>query len=144
MKSSNWAIAELDPDGGVLVSTTCWRPRPGDPNPELPGEKIIIMSYRPTGPEDPCPCGSSKPFRACCQPLPYWRTVCLNPGMQGYSLMRRQTALFTSIPADTVYEFLQDDARLYCTEDTEHRSFWIYWGDPAFELPARLTIGSPG
>jgi len=128
-------IRQLDPNGGVLVSTTCWRPRPGDPNPELPGEKISILSYRPTDPEAPCPCGSSKPYSACCQALPYWRPVCLNPGMQGYSLMHRQTALFTNIPVDTVYEFLQDDERLYCTEDTPHRTFWIYWGDPAFDVP---------
>jgi hypothetical protein len=34
-----------------------------------------------------------------------------------------------------VYEFLQEDERLYCVEDTPQRAFWIYWGDPAFDLP---------
>ena len=33
-------ISRLDPDGGVLVHTTCWRPRLGDPNPEQPGESV--------------------------------------------------------------------------------------------------------
>ena len=34
-------IRRLDPYGGVLVHTTCWRPRLGDPNPGLPGEKLV-------------------------------------------------------------------------------------------------------
>jgi SEC-C motif len=128
-------IVYLDPNSGVLVHTTCWRPRPGDPNPEQPGEKVSIMSYHPTDAEDFCPCGSGKHFGACCQPLPYWRPVCPNPGKQGYSLVHPQTARFTNIPADALYVFLQDDERLYCVEDSPHRAFWTYWGDPAFDIP---------
>lgn len=30
---------------------------------------------------------------------------------------------------------LQDDKRLYCVEDSPHRAFWTYWGDPAFDIP---------
>ena len=41
-------ISRLDPNGGVLVSATYWRPREGDPDPEHPGEKIAIVSYLPT------------------------------------------------------------------------------------------------
>lgn len=128
-------IGRLDPNGGVLTHLTCWRPRPGDPNPEQPGEKLFIMSYLPTDAEALCPCGSGKKFGACCQPLPYWRPVCPNPGMQGYSLMRSQSAHFTNIPADAVYAFLQNDERLYCVEDTPVRAFWVYWGDPALDVP---------
>ncbi len=128
-------IVHLDPNGGVLVHTTCWRPQPGDPNPEQPGERVSIMSYHPTGTEDPCPCSSGKPFGACCRLLPYWRPVCPNPGMKGYSLVRPQSARFTNIPADVVYASLQDDKRLYCVEDSPHRAFWTYWGDPAFDIP---------
>src|SRR5947209_19951526 len=54
--------------------------------------------------------------------------------MQGYSLMHSQSARFTDIPADAVYDFLQDDVRLYCVEDTPHRVFWIFWGDPALDV----------
>ncbi|SRR6266702_1643533 len=126
-------MGNLDPNGGVLVRTTYWRPRPRDPNPEQPGEKLSILSYLPTDAEDLCPCGSGKPFGACCQPLPYWRPLCPNPDIQGFSLMHRQVARFTNIPKDIVHAFLQDDERLYCVEDTPHRSFWIYWGDPALD-----------
>jgi hypothetical protein len=57
-------IVHLDPNGGVLVHTTCWRPRPGDPNPEQPGERVSIMSYHPTG-ADYCRIGDqSAPIRA--------------------------------------------------------------------------------
>lgn len=38
-------IGRLDPNGGVLAHLTCWRPRPGDPNPEQPGEKLFMKSY---------------------------------------------------------------------------------------------------
>ena len=126
-------IGSLDPNGGVLVRTTYWRPRSGDPNPEHPGEKLYILSYLPTDADDLCPCGSGKPFGACCQPLPYWRIVCPNPGMQGFSLMHRQVAHFKNISTDFVHDFLQDDERLYCVEDTPRRSFWIFWGDPALD-----------
>jgi SEC-C motif len=124
----------LDPDGGVLVHTTCWRPQSGAPNPLKPGEKVVIMSYHPTATEDLCPCGSGKRFGSCCRPLPYWRPVCLNPGMQGYHLVCPQTAHFTNIAADTVHTFLQNDERLYCTEDTPRRTFWTYWGSPALHI----------
>ena len=127
-------INNLDPNGGVLSHMTCWRPRPGDPDPEYPGEKVFLTSYLPTGAEDLCPCGSGKQFGSCCQPLPYWRPVCPNPGMQGYSLMHSQSARFTNIPGDEVYAFLQDDERLYCVEDTPHRVFWVYWGEPALDV----------
>jgi len=55
--------------------------------------------------------------------------------MQGYSLMRSQSARFTNISADAVYAFLQDDERLYCVEDSPDRAFWVYWGDPALDVP---------
>ena len=128
-------LRHLDPSGGVVVYTTYWRPRPRDPNPEQPGEKLSMLSYLPTDAEEICPCGSGKSFGDCCQPLPYWQPVCPNPGMQGYSLVRLQAARFTPISAVAVYAFLQDDERLYCVEDTPHRAFWVYWGDPAFDAP---------
>ena len=133
-------LRSLDPSGGVLVITTYWRPRAGDPNPEQPGEKLSILSYLPTDADELCPCGSGNSFGACCQLLPYWRPVCPNPGMQGYSLVHPQSAHFTTIPADAVYAFLQDDERLYCIEDTPRRAFWTYWGDPAFDTPPLGTL----
>ena len=128
-------INNLDPNGGVLSRMTCWRPRSGDPDPEYPGEKVFLTSYLPTDAENLCPCGSGKTFGACCRRLSYWRPVCPNPGMQGYSLVRPQSARFTNVPADAVYELLQDDERLYCVEDSPHRAFWTYWGDPALDIP---------
>ena len=123
----------LDPRGGVLVRATYWRPQLGAPRPEQPGEKVSIFSYLPTDAKERCPCGSGKRFGACCQPLPYWRPVCPNPGMQGCSLLAPQSATFTAVPRDEVYTFLQEDVRLYCVEDTPHRAFWLYWGDPALD-----------
>lgn len=131
----------VDPYGGVLVTTTCWRPRPADPNPDEPGERVSLMIYHPTNAEDSCPCGSGKRFSACCQWLPYWRPVCPNPG-QGCSLMHPQSARFSNIPYNAVHAFLQDDDRLHCIEDTPQRAFWIYWGNPAFAIPqGRLCFG---
>ena len=49
--------------------------------------------------------------------------------------MHSQSARFTNIPADAVYTSLQDDERLYCVEDTPHRVFWVYWGEPALDVP---------
>jgi len=133
-------LHSLDPSGGVVVVTTYWRPRSGDPNPERPGEKLSILSYLPTDADELCPCGSGNSFGACCQLLPYWRPVCPNPGMQGYSLLHPQSARFTTIPADAVYAFLHDDERLYCVEDTPQRAFWTYWGNPAFDTPPFGTL----
>jgi SEC-C motif len=133
-------LRSLDPSGGVLFITTYWRPRSGDPNPEKPGEKLSILSYLPTDTDELCPCGSGNSFGACCQLLPYWRPVCPNAGMQGYSLVHPQSARFTTIPANAVYAFLQDDERLYCIEDTPQRAFWTYWGDPAFDTPPFGTL----
>lgn len=126
----------LDPNGGVLVFTGYWRPQSSAPNPDWPGEKVIISSYLPTDAKDLCRCGSGKTFGACCQPLPYWQLVCPNPGMhQGHSLFTPQSATFTNISSDGVRNFLQDDVRVFCTVDTKQCTFWIYWGTPALETP---------
>jgi len=49
--------------------------------------------------------------------------------------MRSQSARFTNILADAVYTFLQNDERLYCVEDTPDHAFWVYWGEPALDVP---------
>src|SRR5271165_5806689 len=77
-------LRHLDPDAGVLVSTTYWRPQFQAADPEHPGEKALVLSFLPTAAEDQCPCGSGKRFRSCCQPLPYWRILCPNPDLHGY------------------------------------------------------------
>jgi SEC-C motif len=128
-------LSLLDPNGGVLVYTTYWRPEQGAPDPEHPGEKVNVVSYLPVAPKDPCPCGSGNLFQACCQPLSYWQPVCLNPGMQGYQPMEPQVAHLSNIPPDAVYGFLQKDEQLYCVQDNKLHTFWILWGDPALETP---------
>ena len=49
--------------------------------------------------------------------------------------MHSQSARFTNILADAVYAFLQNDERLYCVEDTPDHAFWVYWGEPALDVP---------
>src|SRR2546421_9576256 len=115
-------ISRLDPNGGVLVSATYWRPREGDPDPEHPGEKISMVSYLPKDAKDLCPCGSGKSFGACCRPLPYWRVVCPNPGMEGFCLMRPQTTLFTGIPPEAGSPFFYDYEPAYSVEGTPPRA----------------------
>lgn len=128
-------LRALDPKGGVLVVATYWRPQAGDPNPEQPGEKLSALSYLPIDAQDQCPCGSGNCFGNCCRLLPYWRPVSPNPGMQGYSLLRPQSALFPSLPdSEEVATFLNNDERLYCVEEKPHRMHWLYWGDPALDV----------
>jgi len=133
-------LRRLDPGGGVLVCTTYWRPQPGAPDPEQPGEKASVLSYLPTKAKELCPCGSGTVFEACCQPLPYWCPLCPNPGMQGHSVLAPQSATFPKISRDWVYSFLQEDIRLYCVQDTPQRAFWVYWGDPALDAPPFGTL----
>ena len=120
--------------------TTYWRPRAKGPHLDQPGEKVFALSYLPIEAEEDCPCGSGRTFADCCQSLPYWRPVCLNPGMQGYSLLRPQSARFTSVAVKKVHAFLLDDERLYCVDKAFPRAFWIYWGDPAYDAPSHGTI----
>ncbi|EFH85818.1 hypothetical protein [Ktedonobacter racemifer] len=60
--------------------------------------------------------------------------------MQGYSLLHPQSARFTPVDTQTVHAFLQADERLYCIEKTPQRTFWVYWGDPAYDAPPLGTI----
>ncbi len=129
-------LSQLDPDGGVLVVTTYWRPRPQDPDPERPGEKLTMLSYVPTAAEESCPCGSGQRFGRCCQALSYWHPLCPNPAMAGYSRVAPQTATFAALSAQTRRELrahLQADERLYCVADAPRNAFWVHWGDPAVE-----------
>lgn len=131
-------LSQVDPDSGVLVVTTYWRPRPQDPDPERPGEKLTMLSYLPTTAEQDCPCGSGQRFAQCCQALSYWHPLCPNPAMEGYSCVAPQTATFALLSAQARRElraYLNADERLYCVEDAPNRAFWIHWGDPTVEAP---------
>ena len=128
-------LGSLDPNGGALAYTIYWRPRAEDADPEMPGEKLAMVSYLPTKAGDLCPCGSGRRFGVCCQLQPYWELVCRDPDVQGYSLMLPQEVTFANVPTDAVYTFLQNDERLSCVEDAFPQAFWNYWGDPAFETP---------
>jgi hypothetical protein len=35
----------IDPDGGFLCLSSHWRPKPGDPDPEMPGEKMPVRQW---------------------------------------------------------------------------------------------------
>ena len=124
----------IDPDGGFLCVTTCWRPNPDDPDPEMPGQKLSTASYIPVLPEEDCLCGSGKPFRACCRPRRAWRPVCLNPDGQGYSLVAPQSATFHDVDGPVVRARLLADMRLYYVDESIESSFWTLWGDPALEI----------
>jgi hypothetical protein len=56
-----------------------------------------------------------------------------------FCLLVPQSATFTDISGDEVCDFLRDDARLYCVEDTKQRMYWTYWGVPALKAPSGIV-----
>ena len=124
---------EVDMDGGFLCFWTYWQPNPAAPDPEMPGLKQQMVTYLPLAPAADCFCGSSKPYAGCCQTLTYWRPVCPNLGLEGYSLLAPQSATFRAVDVASIHDRLMDDLRLYCVEDTQYRTFWTLWGEPALE-----------
>ena len=128
-------LRQIDPNGGFLCMSMHWQPNPDDPDPERPGEKRSMLSYIPVSPEAPCLCGSGQPYGACCQSERYWHPVCPNPGLDGYSLLRPQSALFEAVEGPALRACLMDDERLHCVDGSEASSFWILWGDPALRDP---------
>ena len=123
----------IDPNGGFLCISVHWRPDPGAPDPEMPGQKMSIASYLPVEPDAPCLCGSGKTYSDCCRRQRYWHPICPNPDLEGYSLMVMQSATITPIDDVIWRKRLLDDMRLQCVEDSPQRGFWLYWGDPALD-----------
>lgn len=120
----------IDVNGGFLCLTSHWRPNPADPDPEMPGEKVSMSSYIPTHPDEACLCGSGLPYGRCCRPKLDWQPICPNPGAQGYSLVRPQSATFRDVDAATARSKLAADPRFYCTVDEAENGFYLFWGDP--------------
>jgi hypothetical protein len=117
----------IDPTSGFLCVSVHWRPDPGAPDPEMPGQKMSIALYLPAEPGAPCLCGSGKTYSDCCRRQRYWHPICPNPGLEGYSLMVLQSAAITPID-DVIWRTrLLDDIRLQCLEDSPQRGFWLYW-----------------
>jgi hypothetical protein len=110
-----------------------WRPNPSDPDPDMPGEKMSIASFIPTGINAMCLCGSGKVYGECCRRQRYWHPICPNPGLQGYSLVSLPSATFKNVDDAVIRERLTADVRLQCIEDSPERGFWVYWGDPALD-----------
>jgi len=132
-------VEGLDPNKGMLCVSVYWRPRPSDPDPEMPGEKLSIASYIPVADDDaPCLCGSGQAFRLCCQAKPYWQAICPNPGdprLKSYSPLQPQAVTFTKVDGYSLGPMFMDDERLQCFENTIKRAFWTYWGDPSLLSP---------
>jgi hypothetical protein len=53
--------------------------------------------------------------------------------MEGYSLSAPQSATFRRVDGTALREQLMEDIRLYCTDESIKNSFWVFWGDPAWE-----------
>lgn len=123
----------VDVNGGFLCLWTYWRPDSAAPDPEMPGLKQQMLTYLAVAPMAACLCGSGKTYRRCCQALPYWRPICPNLDLQGYSLLAPQTATFLAVDGAAIHARFMDDVRLHCVEDTPARAFWILWGEPALE-----------
>jgi len=125
----------VDPNSGFLCLSMHWRPNPNDPDPEMPGQKLSMVSFIPARPKDLCLCGSGKRYGECCRRQRYWHPICPNPGLRGYSLLAPQSATFKNVNGRALRERLMTDIRLQCVEDRSERGFWIYWGDPALDDP---------
>lgn len=110
-----------------------WQPDPSAPDPDRPGLKHKVWMEMPVKGHEPCLCGSGYPFRQCCRRLPYIPTICPNPGLQGYSVLRHHSATFHVPDGAMLRQHLHDDMRLQCVEDTPTRTFWLVWGVPARE-----------
>lgn len=125
----------IDPNGGFLCMTVHWRPQRGAPTPEMPGEKVSMSSYLRRAPATPCLCGSGRLYRTCCRPQRYWRPVCPNPDMTGYSLVAPQTATFDPVDGSPLRERLMAERRLHCVDTSLPSSFWLFWGAPPVQEP---------
>ena len=124
---------QVNPDSGFLCLEMHWRPNPADPNPDMPGQKLSTSSFIPALPRSPCLCGSGKRFAAGCRRRPVWWPLCPNPGLEGYSLVSPQAAVFHGFDRAALRERLAADGRLHHPVDEPDEGFWILWGDPPFE-----------
>jgi hypothetical protein len=131
MRTSN--LSKLDPDGGLLCFSVHWRPNPEDPDPDMPGHKLTMISYIPLEPGDVCLCGSGKIFSNCCQPKTHWHPICLDPGAEGYSSTVPQSTRLHPVDGTALREQFMKDRRLYCSDESIESSFWTFWGDPVLE-----------
>jgi hypothetical protein len=123
----------IDPNQGFLCMSSHWRPDPGAEDPEMPGHKLSMSSYIPAFSYEACLCGSGQQFGDCCRPKRQWHPICPNPGMEGYSLTKSQSATFRNIDGAAVRERLVADPRLRGTEADPARAFWVFHGDPVIE-----------
>lgn len=131
MSTSVWTSGSVA--CGFLCFWTYWQPDPAAPDPEMPGLKQQMITYLPVAPAADCLCGSGKSYASCCQTLTYWRPVCPNLGLQGYSSLTPQSATFRAVDGAAIHDRLMNDLRLHCVEDTPDRTFWTLWGEPALE-----------
>jgi hypothetical protein len=101
----------------------------------LRGHAAQLLLFHPLEPEEPCPCGSSRPFGQCHRNPRRVPILCRDIGAETYSEIAAYETTFPVRDDETATRLLKAAPELRLTQEIPGRLFWQYVGDPPLETP---------
>jgi hypothetical protein len=102
----------------------------------LRGQAAQLLLFHEVSPDEPCPCGSEKPFGQCHRNPQRVPILCRDVGAETYSAIAAYETTFPVRDDGAAVRSLKAAPELRLTQEIPGRLFWQFVGDPPLETPA--------
>lgn len=131
-----WHYEEEQPDPGAgFEEVAMVALNMPDAPPSFRGHAAQLLLFHPLGPDEPCPCGSEKPFGQCHRNPRRVPILCQDIGAETYSEIAAYETTFPVRDDEAAVRLLKAAPELRLTQEIPGRLFWQYVGDPPLETP---------
>ncbi len=100
------------------------------------GHAAQMLLFHPVAPDQPCPCGSNRPFGECHRDLHRMPLLCRDIGAETYSQIVACETTFPVRDDEMATSRLKAAPELCLTQEIAGRLFWQFVGQPPLETPS--------
>ena len=97
------------------------------------GHAAQMLMFHPVAPDEPCPCGSGRPFGECHRDLRRMPLLCRDIGAETYSKIVAHETTFPVRNDEMATGLLKAAPELILTQEIQGRLFWQFVGQPPLE-----------
>lgn len=123
-----------DPGAGFMEIAMVALNAPDAP-PDLRGHAAQTLLFHPVARDEPCPCGTDRPFGDCHRDPQRMPLLCRDLGAETYSEIVACETKFPVHDDEAAPRLLKAAPELHLTQEIVGRLFWQFVGQPSLETP---------